>query len=166
MLRCGASRATAPWEQRNLHIERIAEIGRQAWQKETGDRQQARVEGNELREFARQELKLGRETYLRRRALHYRLGGKRRWSLECRRKTAYVWQRGRFEGDEDFWRDRLGESASVKPVKSGSALSFNLHTKSDFDAFRQAATEQLKDREWHVSSMAHDDEIDGDIEVE
>mgnify|MGYP006997630754 FL=1 len=49
MLRCGASRATAPWEQRNLHIERIAEIGRQAWQKETGDRQQARVEGTFLR---------------------------------------------------------------------------------------------------------------------
>ena len=34
---------------RNLHIERIAEIGRLAWQKETGYRQQARVEGTFLR---------------------------------------------------------------------------------------------------------------------
>ena len=41
--------ATGPWEQRNLHIERIAEIGRRAWQKETGYRQQARVEGTFLR---------------------------------------------------------------------------------------------------------------------
>ena len=49
MLRCGASRATGPCAQRNQHIERIAEIGRQAWQKETGDRQQARAEGTFLR---------------------------------------------------------------------------------------------------------------------
>ena len=42
-------KATGPWEQRNLHIERIAEIGRQAWQRETGYRQQARVEGTFLR---------------------------------------------------------------------------------------------------------------------
>ncbi len=41
--------ATGPWAQRNLHIERIAEIGRQAWQKETGYRQQARAEGTFLR---------------------------------------------------------------------------------------------------------------------
>jgi hypothetical protein len=31
--------------QRNRHLERIAEIGRQAWQKEVRCRQQARVEG-------------------------------------------------------------------------------------------------------------------------
>jgi hypothetical protein len=41
--------ATGPWAQRNRHIERIAEIGRQAWQRETGYRQQARVEGTFLR---------------------------------------------------------------------------------------------------------------------
>ena len=42
-------KATGPWEQRNQHIERIAEIGRRGWQKETGYRQQARVEGTFLR---------------------------------------------------------------------------------------------------------------------
>ena len=42
-------KATGPWKQRNQHIERIAEVGRQAWQKETGYRQQARVEGTFLR---------------------------------------------------------------------------------------------------------------------
>ena len=41
--------ATGPWAQRTRHIERIAEIGRLAWQKETGYRQQARVEGTFLR---------------------------------------------------------------------------------------------------------------------
>ena len=42
-------KATGPWAQRNQHIERIAEVGRQTWQKETGYRQQARVEGTFLR---------------------------------------------------------------------------------------------------------------------
>ena len=32
-------KATGAWKQRNQHIERIAAIGRQAWQKETGYRQ-------------------------------------------------------------------------------------------------------------------------------
>ncbi len=41
----------------------------------------ASLENEELRDFAREELKLGRETYLRRRGLHYRLGGKRRQLL-------------------------------------------------------------------------------------
>ncbi len=41
--------ATGPWAQRTRHIERIAEIGRLAWQKDTGYRQQARVEGTFLR---------------------------------------------------------------------------------------------------------------------
>ena len=44
-----APQATGPWTRRNQHIERIAAIGRQAWQKETGYRQQARVEGTFLR---------------------------------------------------------------------------------------------------------------------
>ncbi len=48
-LAAASPEATGPWEQRNLHIERIAEIGRRAWQKETGYRQQARVEGTFLR---------------------------------------------------------------------------------------------------------------------
>ena len=41
--------ATGPWKQRSQHIERIATIGRQAWQKETCYREQARVEGTFLR---------------------------------------------------------------------------------------------------------------------
>ena len=41
--------ATGPWAQRNQYIKRIAEIGRRGWQKETGYRQQARVEGTFLR---------------------------------------------------------------------------------------------------------------------
>ena len=36
-------------EQRNRHLKRIQEVRRRAWQKETGYRQQGRVEGTFLR---------------------------------------------------------------------------------------------------------------------
>jgi len=126
----------------------------------------ASLENEELREFAREELESGRESYLRRRGLHYRIDGKRRWTILCRRKFAYVWQRGRFKGDEDFWKDRLGESASVRSVKSGAALSFNLNTTSELNAFREAVTQGLKDSEWSKSIAAPGDEVDDEIEVD
>jgi hypothetical protein len=49
--RAGAASRSAEgaWGQRNRHLARIGEVGRQAWQKETGYRQQGRVEGTFLR---------------------------------------------------------------------------------------------------------------------
>jgi len=41
--------AEGPWAQRDRHLEMIDEVGRQAWQKQVGYRQQARVEGTFLR---------------------------------------------------------------------------------------------------------------------
>jgi hypothetical protein len=40
-----STNASGTWAQRNRHLERIAEVGRQAWHKEVRYRQQARVEG-------------------------------------------------------------------------------------------------------------------------
>lgn len=123
----------------------------------------AGVQNEDLQEFAREELALGREPYLRRRSFHYRLDGKRRWTLGCRRKSAYVWQRGRFDDDEAYWTERLGESASVKPVKEGKALSFNLYTQPQLLAFRESADEALKNEEWHESGPqpGEDEEDEG-----
>ena len=42
-------RAEGVWSQRNTHLERIKEIGRQAWLKESGYRQQARAENTFFR---------------------------------------------------------------------------------------------------------------------
>jgi len=49
--RAGAAsrNATGVMEQRNRHLKRIQEVRRRAWQKETGYRQQCRVEGTFLR---------------------------------------------------------------------------------------------------------------------
>ena len=40
-----STNASVTWAQRNRHLERIAEVGRQAWQRDVRHRQQARVEG-------------------------------------------------------------------------------------------------------------------------
>lgn len=126
----------------------------------------ASLENEDLREFARKELESGRESYLRRRGLHYRINGKRRWTILCRKKFAYVWQRGRFNDDEEFWKNRLDDSASVKSVKSGSALSFNLNTASELDSFRMAVTQELQNAKWRENITAPSDEVEDEIEVD
>lgn len=123
------------------------------------------IENDALREFAQEQIASGREHYLGRRSLHYRLGGKRRWSLSCRRKAAYVWQRGRFEKDEEYWKQRLSDPESVRPVKSGGALSFNLHSAGDLRAFHSSATSDLANTPWFVDGAdANGDEEDVEAE--
>lgn len=125
----------------------------------------SRIENESLRAFAREELKAGRENYLRRRGLHYRLEGKRRWTLYCRNSHGYVWQRGRFLDDVAFWHARLSEPASVKPVKKGKALSFTLLTNEDLHAFRVAAMGGLAPGKWSgVGADQIDTEDDDGLE--
>lgn len=122
----------------------------------------ASIENADLRAFATEELEGERENYLRRRSFHFRLHGKRRWSVGCRRKAAYVWQRGRFEGDEEFWRSLLSDPSLVKPVKRGVALSFNLSTAEDLSAFRKAAKSGLQDAHWYPHGYVPGDDDESD----
>jgi hypothetical protein len=112
--------------------------------------------------YFQQQLKESREAYLRKRILHYRLDGKRRWFVSARRAKAYVWQQGRFEGDVDFWRARVSKPDDVKPVKDSQRLRFFIATEDDFRRFHQAVTEELTSVEWTESAL--EDEID-DAEV-
>ncbi len=120
--------------------------------------------GNEaLKAFAKRELENGREEYLRKRGLHFRLDGKRRWGLYCKIKHAYVWQRGRFSADTNFWRERLSEPESVKPVKKGRALAFYLWTETDFSAFKEAVSEGLKHEIWSETFSDEVEQENGDL---
>ena len=80
----------------------------------------------------------------------------RRWSLHCRNETGYVWQRGRFADDEAFWSQLLGDRANIKPVKRGSALSFNLNESAELSAFNQAITVTLVRQEWLDDLLSED----------
>lgn len=108
------------------------------------------------------ELATNRESYLRKRILHYRLQGKRRWFAAARKSKAYVWQHGRFDNDIDFWKKGLGETNDVKAVKDGKCLSFFLASDDDFRYFHQAATETLQPTDW-LETLAEDEIEDAEV---
>jgi hypothetical protein len=113
-------------------------------------------------DFFNEQLARDRESYLRKRILHYRIGGKRRWFVSARKKNAYVWQRGRFENDIEFWAERLSDTDSVKPVKGGRSLRMFVENKRDFEAFHKAATTELQSVIWIKGGA--EDELDDDGE--
>lgn len=86
--------------------------------------------------FYKAEIAGGRENYLRHRNLRFRVNGKRRLFVSARTNNAYVWQAGRFESDEKFWRDAMGDNANVAPVKDGRCLRFYLTSEKDFTRFK------------------------------
>lgn len=118
----------------------------------------AAIENPALVAYYRQQLEANRESYLRKRILHYRLDGKRRWFVTARRTKAYAWQHGRFDGDVDFWRGGMSTPDDVKPVKDSQRLRFFLTTEDDFRFFHEAATKKLTAVEW--TSAASEEEMD------
>ena len=108
----------------------------------------AEIKNPAIVEFFQKEMKAGRENYLRHRVLHYRLNDKRRFHVCARRKSAYVWQSGRFENDVDFWKNRLGLQAKIEPVQSGRSLRFFLSSPQDFNTFRDAYDNHLTKTEF------------------
>ena len=108
----------------------------------------APIENPAIVNFFGQELAAGRDSNLRKRALRYRLGGKRRLAILAREKAAYVWQTGRFENDVQFWTTKLGVEARVEPVKSGQCLRFFLSTDKNFLKFSEALQKELAEVEF------------------
>ncbi len=72
--------------------------------------------------------------------LKFAFSGRNRWRIPARNSRAYVWQNGRFPGDEAFWTEKLGPEAKAEPVKRDLCLRFFLRTVEDFQTFRPAAT--------------------------
>jgi hypothetical protein len=110
------------------------------WQ--TWDQALEDVQNEDLVKFFRAELGRDQEAYLRKRLLYYRIGAKRRYSLNARRKVAYVWQTGRFPGDIDFWSSRV-KADEVKEVRDGEGLRFFVETAEELERFRKAVSEEL-----------------------
>jgi hypothetical protein len=115
------------------------------------------------------EVASGRESYLAKRILRYRVAGKRRWFLAARNKNAYVWQEGRFEEDVEFWQGGLADPSHVKPVKNKECLRLFLTACDEFQFFHKAVTAELQSRKWIEASHDEDlieSEIDDPIENE
>lgn len=99
-------------------------------------------------EFYRNELQSGVESYLPRRQLRYRSGGKRRWVVNAHRQRVYVWQEGRFEDDIHFWRSGISEPDEVKAVKNDQCIRFFLITAEDFEFFKNSFQTNLQHIYW------------------
>jgi hypothetical protein len=119
------------------------------------------VENTAVKEFVRAELAKHQESRLPYREIIYRMGGKRRFWLICRRKHAYVWQWGRFEADDTYWQKVLSEPNHVQQVSGKKALRFHLTTASDFTAFAKAMSSDLTNVEFSESADL-DDHSSGD----
>jgi hypothetical protein len=110
------------------------------------------VENTAVKEFVRTELAKHQESRLPYREVIYRIGGKRRFWLSCRKKYAYVWQWGRFEGDDEYWKRVLSEPGHVSQVSEKRGLRFHLTTAADFAAFAKAMGDDLTKVEFSESA--------------
>jgi hypothetical protein len=108
----------------------------------------ANISNQAVVDFFKEQLDANRESYLRKRAIHYRVDGKRRWFVAARQKNAYVWQQGRFENDVEFWKSRLSNKDRVKPVKDEKCLRMFLENKTDLQEFHEMATGELTSANW------------------
>jgi hypothetical protein len=75
--------------------------------------------------------------------LDFQVEGKKRLLMYARKEHAYVFQKRRFDGDEQFWLNRLGPTCRVDPLRDGRALRFILTTDADFNAFWHAYQEEV-----------------------
>lgn len=112
-------------------------------------------------QFYRARLKENWPSALLRRILVFEVDNRRRFVMVARTRHAYVWQRGRFDGDEEFWRGRLGPNCRLDPIADGRAMRFFLNTADEFDAFWRAYQEDMSGK-----TFQHEPPLDADVEEE
>ncbi len=117
--------------------------------------------------FYRERLAQGWPSYLPRRALMFEAAGRRRFFMSARARHAYVWQRGRFDGDLAYWRDRLGTDCRMGPVADGRALRLFLSSDTQFESFWRAYTDDIGAKVFHHEPPAGADaDLSGEAESE
>ncbi len=99
--------------------------------------------------FYRERLAQNWPAYLSRRSLAFEVAGRRRFVVYARGRHAYVRQRGRFDGDLAFWRERLGADCGVGPVADGRGLRLFLATDTQFEGFWRAFNDNIGAKTFH-----------------
>jgi hypothetical protein len=117
----------------------------------------AGISNRNVSSFFQSELSAGQESYLRKRMLIYRLSGKVRWEMTARSSAVYVWQKGRFYDDINYWETGLGQQARVGPVKDGTCLRLYLTDHKDFQFFKQTMREEASRFDWDSSAIQPED---------
>ena len=85
--------------------------------------------------------------------------------MHAQGRHAYVRQRGRFDGDLAFWRERLGADCRVGVVADGQGLRLFLATDAQFEGFRRAYNADIGAKAFHHEPSAEADAgLDGEAE--
>ena len=130
--------------------------GATAW--ENWEAALASVANAALKYFVIAELTNKQKSRLSKRQIIYRINGKRRFWLNCRKNYAYMWQKGRFDDDIKFWTKMLSEPKAIQEVHDARSLRFNLITADDFSAFRRAIGNPIDFNDNADLEMAHENE--------
>lgn len=124
----------------------------------------ATIRNEALVAFYKKEIGAGRDSYLRKKILHFLVQGRRRYWMSAKKRHAYVWQTGRFDGDVAFWQERLSLRERVEPVKRDRHLRFYLVTEEDFSAFTAAVPVIESGMNWGAWSDETEDPESSDDE--
>ena len=112
--------------------------------------------------YFNKQIEENRKCHLPTRELYFRQDGgdgKRHWFVSARKKSAYVWQLGRFDGDIAFWQGGLSQPNDVQPVKDETCVRFYLSSEKDFAFFQEAVTGSLQTVKWSDGLAAGDDDV-------
>jgi hypothetical protein len=127
----------------------------------------ASIDNTAIVDFFKQEIDGGRTGYVARKILNWYQDGHRRFWVAARKSFAYGWQMGRFQGDLEFWRSKLGGAdADVAIVgRHNNRVRFRLRTSEQIAAFRDAITGPLAKQPF-VNTAIGSDDADGENEGE
>lgn len=125
----------------------------------------AGIDNKDVVDFFREELANGRKGYLYRRILNWSQNGHRRFWVIARKNYAYGWQIGRFDGDVEFWRSKLGgDEADIAVVgRHDNRVRFRLRKAEQITAFREAINGPLAKRSFSNTAIVGDDGDDDEV---
>jgi len=100
----------------------------------------------------RQRLEAGQHNRIPKRDLAFsEATGKKGWYVQIQTDAANVNQRGRFNGDLEFWRTKISQPQTVRVREADpDTLVFKLHTAADITAF-----EQVMDKQANAIELGH-----------
>jgi hypothetical protein len=119
----------------------------------------ASIDTKAIVDFFKQERDSGRTGYMARKILNWYQDGHRRFWVAARKSFAYGWQIGRFQGDLEFWRSKLGGAdADVAIVgRHRNRVRFRLRTSEQIAAFREAINGPLAKQPFVNTAIGGDD---------
>jgi hypothetical protein len=108
--------------------------------------------------YFNKQIEENRKSNLPMRELYFRGGdGRRHWCAAARKKNAYAWQGGRFDGDITFWQRGLSQPDDVELFKDKMGFRFYLSSEKDFEFFHEAVTGDLQFVKWNDGVAAEDE---------